>query len=203
MGAHFQVCTTLVCLTNVNDMGKWLHNAQAQVWIQIWIQSLYQLLLIYAMLLFHMCYLSPNMSIFILLCWQFWSGASYSTSAAGVWAATSKISTSTAAAAAAAAAATSDTAAINSIWPARTCCWSEAEVQRPTSSKKWVEEREVHCDVKKYLQQKERKRRRDKGCILYCKELVSFAEAVSVFRHLEAFPFLTLVFHCCLWCMYI
>ena len=22
MGAHFQVCTTLVCLTNVNDMGK-------------------------------------------------------------------------------------------------------------------------------------------------------------------------------------
>ena len=47
---------------------------------------------------------------------------------------------------------------------------------------------------KKYLQQKERKRRRDKGCILYCKELVSFAEAVSVFRHLEAFPFLTLVF---------
>ena len=74
-----------------------------------------------------MCYLSSNMSFFVPLCWQLWSGASYSTSAAGVWAATSKISTSTAAAAAAAAA-TSDTAAINSIWPARTCCWSEGKI---------------------------------------------------------------------------
>lgn len=43
-----------------------------------------------------------------------------------------------------------------------------AEAQRPTSSKKWVEEREVHCDVKKNLQHKEKKKKKEKrdGIIL-------------------------------------